>query len=877
MAAAEAIVLSSPSRHGFITTNPSSMIQHAISSSPVLPSLSEIFDERMARPKNRSISVATPCDAAVGFISASNVLQPAPMNYEAPLPSSETVRSGLTANHRKLHDKGVSKDAGKSRKEVAKSGDARGQGKSQSSKKSKIPADAVITASDEDGIDPQRKKQTKRPKDDGQTKIKKAKVTKPRSGLNNPKLSRIVCTEENPGIATSGCDMENIEADLGLTEAVKRRRDWTPTRDTAREPNLPAETEAAWSALVPSEPPSVVNFPDGGLLKRLGEYGYAKADHTVNSRSYPQPDLSGQAITKKRKLDLFTGLASVASKMVLTKRSRSPKKKPQTITDKATAPFAPSDQASTPTLLNYFPNQYSNGRSSTVRSGQQQETGNEPYENFEPSSKGKTLNPKVKKKVKDPVILHPPELAVKVANEQDLLFGTSSQLARDESPTFTRDLQRAYKESEAVDSQPFSQSHDSQLSIKSAASKSSNTKLPFAVRDLWSVAARDDDGHLHEVDVVDLVDTPEAPRSLSTKFGPMGAEKENSDAQTAMATAEIDEDWRSIYEMPVKHSAASPSLNQQQAGNLFPRSVAEASLRARSKSKSPVKNFRPHIDQGTPVPDKEPQSGMPNYHGFTDNNLKLEVTATGFKNIRKREDRISHLKACWHAKQSRRASKFISPETSTPSTSTNVAVEEAIKPSSPTKKRGRPSKNASPSTDGNGATIAPRKPRGRPRKGAFVQSQNLEVQDEVHFATHSIKQHSETQDVDMSETNHIFSVPASPRHDAKPRASAFRKTTAAVSRTKITRDIAPLLATITRAVMTYPPTHNIHNLTPYEKMLLYDPIVLEDLAQWLNDEGLKRVGYKEMVDPMIAKMWCESQSVCCLWRENLRGGTRARY
>ncbi|KAL8785177.1 MAG: hypothetical protein Q9213_003524 [Squamulea squamosa] len=831
----------------------------------------------MLRPKGRCKLTANPCDAAVGFTTARNLLQPTPISQEAPQPSFEIVHSGITANHQKLDNKGISEVAEKSRREAKRSEDARAQRKSKPSTKPRISADAVVVANDVEGIDFQRKKQTKRPKDDGQTKIKKAKVTKPRSGLNNPKLPRKVCTEEDLGIGHTGCDTEtNIDAHLGLAEAVKRRRDWTPTKDTVTESNLPAETEAAWSALVPYESPSVVNSPDGGLLKRLGEYGFAKTDHAANTRSYLQSDLIGQAVTKKRKLELFTGLASVSSKVVVTKRSKSPKKKSQTITDKATAPFVPSDQASTSTLLNYFPNPHSNAHSSTVRSGQQQETGNEPYENLEPSAKAKKFKPKVKKKVKEPVLLHPPELAVRVANDQDLLFGTSSQLARDESPTFTRDLQRACRESEAVDSQPFSQGHESQLSTKSAASKSSNTRLPFAARNLWSVAARDDDGQLHEVDVVDLVDTPKAPRSLSTKSDPIGAVKGDSNAQTTTATAEIDEDGGAVDELAVKHSAASPCLNQQQAENLLPRSVAEASLRARPKSRSPVKKPRLERDQGIPVPDRESQSGMPNYHGFTDDGLKMEVTATGFKNIRKREDRIAHLEECWHAKQSRIASKLVPPKT-TPSTSTYFIVDEAMKSSSPAKKRGRPPKKASASSDGDGAAKASKKPRGRPRKGVSVQPQNSEVQVEVQRAVHFHKQNSESQHMDISETNHIFPVPASPHHDAQSRAPASHKNTAAVSRTKTTHDIAPLLATITKAVMTYPPTHDIHNLTPYEKMLLYDPIVLEDLAEWLNDKGLRRVGYEEMVNPITAKMWCESQSVCCLWRENLRGGTRARY
>jgi len=58
---------------------------------------------------------------------------------------------------------------------------------------------------------------------------------------------------------------------------------------------------------------------------------------------------------------------------------------------------------------------------------------------------------------------------------------------------------------------------------------------------------------------------------------------------------------------------------------------------------------------------------------------------------------------------------------------------------------------------------------------------------------------------------------------------------------------------------------------------MYDPIVLEDLAYWLNTEGLGWGGVDEEVGPGVVKAWCEGKSVCCLWRENLRGGARARH
>lgn len=490
----------------------------------------------------------------------------------------------------------------------------------------------------------------------------------------------------------------------------------------------------------------------------------------------------------------------------------------------------------------------------------QQEASNECNEKHDQSGQVKSSKPKVKKKSKERPILHPPELAVRVANEQDLLFGTCSQLARDESPSFIRDLQRAVKESEAAeDSQPLLQCQESQLSAKSASSNSSITRLPSASRSLWSVAARNEEGSLLDVDVVDLVDSPQARPSFSAKPDLGSVEEKISIPPTSAVAVAVDSDWRTIDNLVINQG-----LGQHEAEYSLPRSVAEASLRARPKSRSPVKKSAHGTDQELSTIEGEPHPEMPNYKGFTDVDLKKAVSKTGFKAIRKREDRISHLERCWHAARSR----MRTPNTSALPTSANIGLNEATKSSSAAKKRGRPPKNTSALTEENGAavtsTVSPKKPRGRPKKGTSRSSTSSKLQAKDYSATNSLQQSSETELVDIAETDHIFSLPASP--------PALHKITAPSTGTKTT-----LLATITNAVTSCPPTHDVQNLTPYEKMLLYDPIVLEDFAQWLNDEGLKRVGCDETVDPAIAKLWCESQSVCCLWRENLKGGTRARY
>jgi len=82
---------------------------------------------------------------------------------------------------------------------------------------------------------------------------------------------------------------------------------------------------------------------------------------------------------------------------------------------------------------------------------------------------------------------------------------------------------------------------------------------------------------------------------------------------------------------------------------------------------------------------------------------------------------------------------------------------------------------------------------------------------------------------------------------------------------------------ITTAVKTAPPSNDSSNPSWHEKILLYDPIILEDLTVWLNTGALQNAGWDGEVHPKEVKKWCGSKSICCLWKENLRGGARSRY
>ncbi len=512
-------------------------------------------------------------------------------------------------------------------------------------------------------------------------------------------------------------------------------------------------------------------------------------------------------------------------------------------------------------IRSYFPTPPRDVHSRLV-SGVQEQSGEKGVPTRK-ATKPTKVKSQVAKKAKQPATILSPESTLKIMNEQDLLFGTSSQLARDESPTHLREIQQAIKESEiSWESRSISCANDSQISLQSNLSKLSSSKLPTATRGLWSAAARDEAGLLLNVDVVNLVETPPQPlRCLPLQMGKLG-NSEASDAFVELSVPEVDG-----AKIPIEDKATNIL---QESENRMPRSVAEAALRERPRSKSPIK--KPGRRKDSKAATSETWlPNMPHYSGFADADLKKEVVAFGFKPMKRREEMIPLLQKCWESKN-RIALQSLPPNvpiTAVPAKDLPKVVSEPSSPtkcSTLTKKKGRSAKGKGAAT-GNGPTaesvIPPKKPRGRPKKSTVTQDSATSLQTEAAAEP-------------GSNADHIPPAPLPHRRTTAEAPGPPVLTTSLPARAA-THDTEALFATITKAIKSYPPTHDARSLTWYEKMLIYDPIVLEDLADWLNREGLGLVGYEDSITPKLAKQWCESQSICCVWRESLKGGTRVRH
>ena len=502
--------------------------------------------------------------------------------------------------------------------------------------------------------------------------------------------------------------------------------------------------------------------------------------------------------------------------------------------------------------------------------------------------KRKVSKIKAKKEAVPSISLLSPNSALKDVNSQDVLFGTSSQLAREESPTFIKDLQKALSASELFESPKCEQKlNDTQTSVVSNRSSFLSARDPALSSRLWGVAARDLEGSLLNAEVVNLADpSPQFRRYVSSVASPKSSATEQCTLLPVSVVA--DGESKSIDVVPASEAPNPQQLSKTSESaeiepeTSIPRSVAEASLRDRPKSKSPVKKRKASVASKA-LANMSASLEMPNYNGYMDNDLAQAVAAWGFRSVRGRKARISLLERCWKENRDRKILQSLPPNIQASSVPAEGSSKEASKPCSSTKKQGKAPKaralvvTSETKTGEPEKNSLPKKRRGRPRKSLASDTPGSESKfwKTPKLASDEIALPTPVEDV--SDAFALPSTPSPPRNGLSSKPPVPLPFIIDLPQSNTSRDAPTLYSKITEAVRRCPPTHDAQNLTFYERILMYEPIVLEDLTIWLNEGALDKVGCDDEIDPLLVKQWCESQSICCVWRENLRGGERVRW
>jgi hypothetical protein len=657
---------------------------------------------------------------------------------------------------------------------------------------------------------------------------------------------------------------------LHLDEAMTRRRDWTPPRETCPQPV--------------DEIDNGFHRDENREISVKGGFGIL-ADYNYSASSSDAREINANegGPTKRRRIELVDPqcqpLHSRNSKEdtidqgdTSSSSGRQPKRKPKTkkrfttLTARITAQYTSNnveEDLSTDDITQYI-------TKSKPRGSKNETTGKRPE-----------------------LIVLSPEAAFKALDQQDVVFGTCSQLERDDSPETLREMQRAIRASETLAfGDPGLGSSPALGQTARSQSASGSISRFTGARNLWSVAGRDTGGssvHAEDVDNIDL-----------TEESPVGKKKNTSQRISNLDLS--DHEW---LELDNEKAGPSRAKNSSSTNPLEP--AAESNPPSAVLLAPAVQNAQLTATKSQQTTVASQQVSMPQYSGFTDAELSRQVAAYGFKSVKGRKKMIDLLQKCWeskHGKASQPGDVSSQPQSvSQAAVTTGVPSQTTSSPKSKSKGKTKAEKTASTSTStlAEAATRAetamvtsPKRNQqhsskvGRPPPSSYIDIEEIQDSEDEVFLSPSQVQKRYTEIFSNATTSgqarplEILTKDR-PQTPTKPKASASKtscsqqpSSSAAVAQTdKLpTIERASLLdisIQITKAVRAQPPllaSGSRSRPTWHEKILMYDPIVLEDFTSWLNVEGLGLVGEDREVGTATVRDWCEGKGICCCWKKN---------
>jgi hypothetical protein len=644
---------------------------------------------------------------------------------------------------------------------------------------------------------------------------------------------------------------------LDLEEAVARRRDWTPIKDSHR--------EVVFTDVAGKENNIVGMEQKKQFTSILSNFTFADAQLQP---ALPTNGTSaeGPAKMKKRKVDLINvpGKGQLAPNASPEKR-KAPKKKARTITDIVTGHYAPEEHADDALsdkrdffeLRTASPPVESNKRVpkiSRTKSVTKQKPGKTEARSKKASAKT-AANPKLVANA-----LLSPSSAIMKMNKQDVLFGTSSQLALEESPTMIRQIQHAIRESE-LDSESLTPLTGEVSEMRWRVSTMPGLQKIEGRGQLWAASARDDDGYLLEKQHDMYIPEPDRTQDFPLLMDGTGEDSsfaniddfelppqrlKSGHESAAITTATVSTKATSIADATaVADDFAEPPRSNQNASSEFPDIddlLAEAhcgSLRVLQRTNSSAEAFT------AASPLRRRRGRPPKSHSAIS---KGNSSCTTADNRRSSTSASPTKRSSWQTPVTPQKSKtrFANVE--------EILDSEDDEALSPTPPRSVRRKDALPL------------PLARPQPTAHI----------------SESMAGENADADLIP---VFQIPASQLSWGNVKDSIF--------------DL------ITSHVRSIPPSTDPSKPSWHEKMLMYDPIVVEDFTAYLcsntsirtyrratkvqikawnkkvkatsgdvfniDDTGEQVLAVKKGLESWMVQYWCQEHSICCISK-----GARAR-
>ena len=702
------------------------------------------------------------------------------------------------------------------------------------------------------------------------------------SSLLDDKEARELRQGSSTTVATN--IVPNHAATTPQSRPVRRRLDWTPIEDD--------EDAEAMSAAA-----------DGETTRLMSNFGFrpTSTEHgIVTSRG------TGIGITKGTRIDIVQAPATGPIIIKASKGSARAKQKPS----KPKKVKAATKKAKTITELVRSHHRATNKTESPMAEylvASQAKT----WDGLSPDAKGIEVAARgIKRKVSGLKSqprkrqLLSPASAMKAFNRQETIFGSASQLARDE-PRIEADLS----------SDPVSPLRTQATSHGSITPRVARGSTRFVKsRNLWGAADRDDDNALLHVDSVNLYDTPlarnvyvgkdalTAPQlsakvvSDSTNDASKGG-KTNGRAHSAApgsqcATVVVDVD--DFPSPALRHRQGSSSLSKPSVRQLH---TSARALQKRTADELTTQSTEPKIPGAADLLKAPP--ARPNYTGMQTGELQTMIKNYGFKAIRSRDKMVDLLNKCWDEKEARRATRVENQKaTEAPPTPTIARHADLIsnvhdlsnRPQPKAKKKPKTARVASkakakPETTAKEPkkrkkatveTSPSEKPkRGRPKKSKTANLEEKVVDiDDIDDDFTSLTTLRETSQVLMKKQTNGSDEPQPLPVSANASVAqddGSKEVLASGAPSDLHQQIHAAILHQSEQAAEVDSWDHVRSPTWHEKMLMYDPIIIEDLARWLNAEGLNGVKEDREVTTVEVRDWCESRGVCCIFNGGWRG------
>jgi hypothetical protein len=421
---------------------------------------------------------------------------------------------------------------------------------------------------------------------------------------------------------------------------------------------------------------------------------------------------------------------------------------------------------------------------------------------------------KVQKAAKE--ILLSPRAASAQLDHQDILFGTSSQLVREDSPTMIRHIQQALDNSIILEEQSTTSETSSRFGHYNKARRS-----------LWAAANRDLEDTL-------LDESTASATATSTMTSISGSELKAGPKIVANPETEfpdIDEIVNGTADRSDTVVAIPASCNPP---------IEEV-----SKIHTPRRQTEPILLSSSPRSINEPS---PFFSSTRPRFLSRPHSPTQVSSVTKTSSASSlHTKSKPSAKKTQPTdSETLKPKRPR-GRPRKISADSAVSPKKTTKSRGKKAIEAEEDSASKRAPKAGTSTAKAQAKGKASQTEWLDI-DEIQDSEPEI-------------------TPSPPRRVQVVEESAL-EFSGKPDDTSWVSIRETLFANISEVIKCTQDSSNLKNPSWYEKILLYDPIDVDQLTTWLNMKMLDQSrawsnGDIKELQPWMVQKWCEDNSICC--------------